>query len=171
VVFSSGNESFGKLESPLTIDPYPSKTFSISGIALSNSLRRATELSDSIDGQLLEDRTPLLVQGLQVSPSASNRFKKTDIAALYAEVYEPLLKEPNPPEVAYEFIITERQSGQEKIHVGDRTPKGKSGDPVIALGLKLPLAQLAAGSYRVQLRAVDSVGNTSKARFADFDVE
>jgi len=171
VVFSSGNESFGKVEAPLEIDPYRGQEFSISGVALSNNVRRAADISTDLDSQLLEDRTPLMVQGVQISPSASNRFKKTDTAAIYAEVYEPLLKNPNPPEVAYEMIVVERKSGQEKIHIGDRTPKGNAGNPVISLGLKLPVASLGPGSYRVQLRAVDSVGNVSKARTVDFEVE
>jgi VWFA-related protein len=171
VVFSSGNVSFGKLETPLLIDPYRGQEMSLSGLALSSDIRRAADTSTGLDSELLEDRTPLVVQGFQVSPSASNHFKKTDTAAIYAEVYEPLLKNPNPPEVAYELIVVERKSGQEKFHIGDRTPKGKAGDPVIPLGLKLPVASLDPGSYRVKLRAVDSVGNSSKTRTADFEVE
>ncbi len=171
VVFSSGDDSFGKLETPLVIDPYQGKEFSISGVALSNSLHRAADISGDLDGQLLEDRTPLLVQGIQISPSATNHFKKTDTAAIYAEVYEPLLKNPNPPEVAYELIVVDLKSGQQKVHIGDRIPKGKVGDPVIALGLKLPVSSLDPGAYRLQLRAVDSVGNESKTRLAEFEVE
>ena len=171
VVFSSGNESFGKLESPLSIDVYGGKEFSISGVALSNNIRRASDVATGLDSQLLEDRTPLLVQGLQISPSASNRFKKTDIAGLYAEVYEPLQKGPNPPAVAFELKVVERKSGQEKLNVRDRIPPGKTGDPVIPLGLQLPLAKLDPGSYRLELRAVDAVGNNSKTRTADFELE
>jgi hypothetical protein len=171
VVFSSGNDSFGKLESPLAIDPYRGQEFSISGVALSNSIRRAADISTDLDSQLLEDRTPLLVQGLQISPSASNHFKKTDVAAIYAEIYEPLLKNPNPPDVGYELTVVDRKSGQQKLHVGDRTPKGNAGNQVIPLGLKLPVASLDPGSYRLDLRAVDSVGNSSKTRSADFEVE
>ncbi len=145
VVFSSGNDSFGKLEMPLLIDPYRGQEFSISGVALSNNLRRAADIRRIWTANCCEDRTPLVVQGLQISPSASNHFKKTDTAAIYAEVYEPLLKNPNPPDVAYELIVVERKSGQEKLHIGDRTPKGKAGDPVIPLGLKLPVATLGPG--------------------------
>ena len=47
----------------------------------------------------------------------------------------------------------------------------KAGSPVIALGLKLPLETLDPGSYRVALQAVDSAGNKSKARSAEFVVE
>ena len=171
VVFSSGNESFGKLEAPLAIDPYADKQFSISAVALSNSVRRTTDISTDLDSQLLEDRTPLLVQGLQISPSASNHFKKTDTAAIYAEVYEPLLKGENVPDVGYELVIVERQSGTEKFHVGGRVPKGSNGNPVIPVGLKLPVAMLDPGAYRLDLRAVDSVGNASKTRSTDFEVE
>jgi hypothetical protein len=171
VVFSSGNESFGKLEAMLAIDSYRSQEFSISGVALSNSIRRAADISTDLDGELLEDRTPLLVQGLQISPSASNHFKKTDVAAIYAEIYEPLLRNSNPPEVAYELIIVDRKSGQQKLHLGDRTPKGNAGNQVIPLGLKLPVASLDPGSYRLDLRAVDSAGNSSKTRSTDFEVE
>jgi VWFA-related protein len=171
VVFSSGNESFGKLEMPLSIDPYQGKEFSISGMALSNDIRRVADVSADLGSEMLEDRTPLLAQGAQILPSASNHFKKTDNAAVYAEVYEPLLKAPNPPDVAYEIIVVERKTRQEKYHVGNRTPAGKAGDPVIPLGLRLPVASLGPGSYNVVLRAVDSAGNYSKSRSADFDVE
>ncbi len=171
VVFSSGNESFGKVEMPLLIDPYRGQEFSISGLALSNNFRRAADPSTNLDSQLLEDRTPLVVQGVQISPSASNHFQKTDTAGLYAEVYEPLLKTPNPPDVAYELIVVERKSGKEKLHVGDRIPKGAPGNPVIPLGLQLPVATLGPGSYRLQLRAVDSKDNFTKTRTADFEIE
>jgi VWFA-related protein len=171
IAFSSGNESFGKLETPLVIDPYGSLDFSISAVALSNNVRRAADLSTDLDSQLLEDRTPLLVQGMQISPSASNHFKKTDLAAIYVEVYEPLLKNANPPAVGYELIIVEKKSGQQKVHLGDRTPKGNPGNPVIPLALKLPIASLAPGSYRLDFRALDSIGNSSKTRSADFEVE
>jgi hypothetical protein len=171
VVFSSGNASFGKLETPLLIDAYQGNEFSMSGIALSNSIHRAADSATALDGQLLEDRTPLLVKGLQISPSASNHFKKSDVAALYAEVYDPLLKKDNPPDVAFEMTVVERKSGLVKVHVGERTPKGNAGNPVIALGLKLPVATLDPGSYRVDLRAIDSAGQSTKTRSADFEVE
>jgi hypothetical protein len=171
VVFSSGNESFGKLEAPLSIDPYLGKEFSISGVALSNHLRRAADIATDLDSELLEDRTPLLADGFQISPSASNHFKKTDTAAIYAEVYAPLLKNPNPPKVGFELIILERASGQEKIHFGSQIPQAKAGNALISLGLKLPVGTLGPGSYLLKLRAVDSAGNSSKTRLVDFDVE
>ncbi len=171
VVFSSGNESFGKIEAPLSIDGYGEKEFSMSGLALSNSIHRTSDVTTGLDSQLLEDRTPLVVQGMEVSPSATNQFKKTETAALYAEVYEPLLKGPTPPKVAFEIKVVERKTGQEKFSQRQRIELGNTGDPVIPLGLQLPLVKLDPGLYRVELRAEDSAGNATKTRTADFDVE
>jgi len=54
---------------------------------------------------LLEDRTPLVVKGMQIVPSGSNHFKHTDTVVLYAEIYEPLLTSENPPVVATAYRI------------------------------------------------------------------
>jgi hypothetical protein len=67
--------------------------------------------------------------------------------------------------------VVERKSGQVKLHVGERTSKENAGNPMIALGLKLPVATLDPGSYRVDLRAVDSTGQSTKTRSAEFEVE
>jgi hypothetical protein len=170
VVFSSGNESFGKLQQALVIDPYDGKQFSMSGVALSNQMQRVSDLSAGLDSELLADHTPLVVQGVQIVPSASNRFKKTDNAAVYAEIYAPLLAGPNPPQVAVELMVMDRKTGEKKVDIASR-PANQAGSSMVPLGLKLPVASLAPGFYRVELRALDSVGNSAKPRMADFEVE
>jgi len=170
VVFSSGNESFGKLQLPLIIDPYDGKQLSMSGVALSNEMQRVADLSTGLDSELLADRKPLVVQGVQVVPSASNRFKKTDNAAVYAEIYAPLLAGPNPPQIGIELTVVDRKTGEKKSDVAARAPT-QPGSSIVAVGLKLPVAALAPGGYRVELRALDSVGNAAKPRTADFEVE
>jgi VWFA-related protein len=170
VVFSSGNESFGKLQLPLIIDPYDGKQLSMSGVALSNEMQRVADLSTGLDSELLADRKPLVVQGVQVVPSASNRFKKTDNAAVYAEIYAPLLAGPNPPQIGIELTVVDRKTGEKKSDVAARAPT-QPGSSVVPVGLKLPVSGLAPGGYRVELRALDSVGNAAKPRTADFEVE
>jgi VWFA-related protein len=170
VVFSSGNESFGKLQLPLVIDSYDGKQFSMSGVALSNQMQRVADLSTGLDSELLGDRTPLVVQGVQVVPSASNRFKKTDNVGVYAEIYAPLLTGPKPPQVGVELIVTDRKTGEKKVDVASRAAT-QAGSAVAPVGLKVPVATLAAGSYRVELRALDSAGNSVKPRTADFELE
>ena len=77
VAFSSGGQNFGKLEMPLLIDSYDAKQFSLSAVALSKELRPVVQTGASLDAALLEDRTPLVAQGMQFVPSGSNRFKTT----------------------------------------------------------------------------------------------
>jgi hypothetical protein len=47
----------------------------------------------------------------------------------------------------------------------------RAGNAVIPIGLKLPINSLVAGGYRAEVKAVDSTGNSSVARVADFDIE
>ena len=45
------------------------------------------------------------------------------------------------------------------------------GSPLIPIALRLPVATLAPGSYQVELKAMDSAGNSTNVRSADFEVE
>jgi hypothetical protein len=42
---------------------------------------------------------------------------------------------------------------------------------VIPLGINLPVAKLAPGAYRLEVKALDSAGNSSPVRAADFEIE
>jgi len=70
-------------------------------VALTNSAQRVNDIPTGLDSVLLEDRTPLVVKGLQIVPSGSNRFKHTDNVILYTEIYEPLLTSATAPVVAW----------------------------------------------------------------------
>lgn len=170
VVFSSGNESFGKLEKQIAIDAYNGKQFMLSGLVLSDQIQRVAEGEDAA---LLGDKTPLVAHGIQITPSASNCFKQTESAAIYAEVYEPLLTEPSPPHVGIKVTVVDRKSGAKKLEipVPNTDSSIEKGSSVIRLGLQLPMSSLTPGSYQLQLRAADSSGHSAPPRSADFEVE
>jgi hypothetical protein len=173
VVFSAGGEGFGKVETPLTIDPYDGKQFGLSAVALSKDVHRLADVNTGLDAELLEGKTPLVAQGMQITPAGTSRFKKNDTSAVYAEVYEPLLVGPNPPIVAVQLRVLDRKTGEQKqdsglINVGAAIRKDNA---MIPVGLKLAVDTLTAGSYRAELKAVDSLGHNSPVRSADFDVE
>ena len=172
VAFSSGGEGVGKIELPLNIDPYDGKGMSLSAMALSKEIRRISDLATGLDAALMEDRTLLITQGLEIVPAAVYHFKKTDPAAIYAEVYEPLLAGSEHPQVGFEMKVVDK-AGVEKFDTGmqNAEPYMKTGSPVIALGIKLPVATLEPGSYHVALQAIDSAGNKTPARSAEFEVE
>jgi VWFA-related protein len=172
VVLSAGGDSFGKFESPLTIDPYDGKHFHLGGIALANSVQRVTDMPTGLDSVLLEDRTPLVVKGMQIVPSGTNRFKHTDNVAVYTEIYEPQLASQTPPVVGMGYTIFERASNKKLFSTGAQRADDfiQKGNPVIPIGLKLKVDDLKPGSYRLLVQAVDSVNNHAPDRFVDFDI-
>jgi VWFA-related protein len=169
--FSSG-ASFGKLDMPLTVEPYDSKQFGLSGLALSKDLHRAADAGSDLDAVLLEGHTPLIAQGFEFAPAAVYRFKTTDHAALYAEIYEPHAVDKTPPVVGIQLRVLDRKTQEAKQDSGMMAVNQqiRAGNPVIPLGMKLPLDKLTPGAYRVEVTAKDALNN-SKTRTADFDVE
>ena len=171
VVFSPGGDHFVKLETPLEIEPYDGNQFMLSGLALSKEIRSASELGTMQDEELLEGRTPLLFQDLRIVPSGSARFRQTDTAAIYAEVYEPLLTEGESPTVEVRTRVVDRKTGEVKSTGASRlNTTGRAASSALPIGLRLKLDGLAPGPYRVDVEAVDSAGKTM-LRSADFQVE
>jgi len=171
LVFSMGGK-FGKLEAPLVVDPWDGKQFSLSGVAFSTSVHRVGQ-SEGLDAAMLQGRTPLVAEGMEITPSSTNRLKKTDQGVLYVEVYEPLLADANPPQVGLSLRVLDRKTGKvaEDRGLFSIAAAIRAGSPVIPVGLKLPTASLAPGSYRAELKAVDSTGHQTLLRTADFDLE
>jgi VWFA-related protein len=175
VVFSSGGESFGKLEKPLAVDAYDGTAFKLSALAFSTSVRAAASLGAELDAALIEDRAPLVTQGVQLIPAGSNRFKTTDKAAIYLEVYEPLLAAAEPPKdlaIALQLQVLDAKTGEQKVDSGMfRIPvPQKGGSPAIPTGAQVPVTSLTPGSYRLVLTAQDTAGHKSQ-RWADFDIQ
>ena len=174
VVFSAGGQNFGKVEAPLVIDPWDTKEFGLSGIALSNQIYQMSETTSGLDAALLEDRVPLVTRGLHIIPSGDNRFKNTERALAYVEIYEPPpVAGGNPPAVEVRLQFVDRKTGETKVDSGpvDVSSQQVAGSSMIPLGLRLPLEKLTPGSYRVELTATDSAGNSSEPRQVDFEVE
>jgi hypothetical protein len=172
VVVSSSGDAFGKYESPLQIDAYDGKEFSLGGVALTNSMQRLSDIPTGLDSVLLEDRTPLVVKGMQMNPSASNRFKKTDNVAVYTEVHEPLLTSTNPPQVMAGYAIVDRATRKPVFSTG-AIPLDEfiqKGSPMVPVGLNIKVKDMAPGGYQLVMMAVDGAGHHAKNRTVDFDV-
>jgi hypothetical protein len=173
VVFSAGGESFGKLETPLKVDSYDGKHFDLSSLALSREIHPVSQLAEGMDADLIAGFVPLVSAGVQIVPAADYHFKKTEPAFVYLEVYEPLLTGSNPPKVGIEMKILDRKTGAAPVSqafmTNDRVVQ--PGNPVIPLGLKVPVDKLDPGSYRLELHALDSAGNSSIVRASEFEVD
>jgi len=174
VVLSAGSDTYGKSSWPLDIDNYDGKQLALGGIALTNNAQRVDQLAanSDLDSVLLEDRTPLVVKGMQIVPLPVNHFKKTDKVVVYSEVYDTLLSGEKPPRVAIGYKIQERATNKEVFFTGTMPADDflQKGSPVVPLGLLLMVKDLAPGSYRLVLMAADSAGRQAPARTAEFDV-
>ena len=170
VVFNSGQTSFGKLQMPLVVDNYDAKQLSMSTVAMSTEVHPLNEMAANLDAALLENRKPLVAQGMQIVPTASDRFKKTDPAVFYIEIYDPLLTGANPPKVGLQMRVLDRKTGAQAFEMHGLLPNDV-GNPVVSLGMKLPLDKLTPGSYKLELTAMDTAGHSTSARTADFEVE
>ena len=108
-------------------------------------------------------------------PFGSNRFEKTDPAGFYFEIYEPLLATAAPqnrPEVGVEIRILDRQTSQPKTDTGvvklnTSLPTQAECFPSVST---MPLTQVEPGSYLLEMKALDSAGNSVR-RVTPFDVE
>ncbi len=179
LVLSPGGQNFAKYEAPLVIDPYDGKQFGLSAVALSDKITPVSQLSTSLDAALLEEKTPLVVRGrsngqstdFQLNPSPTNRFGRDERVALYVEVYEPtMLGKGNETRVGVTYSVVDRKTNQQvyrspTILVNDFA---QPGNPVIPIGMTLPLDKLQAGDYRLEVTARDSAGNASPMRATDF---
>ena len=171
VVLSTGKESFARMESPLVIDAYDGKMIAISEIALSNEVRPAPKNADLLASGMAEDHTPLVSHGLEFVPCGTNHLKKSGPGAFYFEIYDPLLLAANPPQVEMQLQIIDSKTGTPKVAAKGAIPEIKAGNPVVPLGMKIPLDSLPPGAYRLELRAMDSAGNATPLRTLAFQVD
>jgi VWFA-related protein len=173
VVLTGGGQNFGRLETPLVIDPYDGKSFTISAITLSDHVEPASGLGGALEADLLSDRTPLVFKDMEVIPSGSNRFRRTETVALYAQIYDPDLESQNPRSVRLGYAIVDLKTGQGVIGGRDidLTPFINKGNPVLPIGLHLPIDHLEPGSYRLDIQASNDLGQQTKVRSVTFDAE
>jgi VWFA-related protein len=173
VVLSGGGQKFGKYETVLVIEPYDGKTFSLSSVAMSNQMRRVSDTESDLEADLLADRMPMIVQGIELTPSGSNHFKKTDHVVLYAQVYDPRLADPNPPTIGCQYAVIDQKTGKQVMATGGVPLANfvQKGNPVIPLALKVPVDAFPPGEYRLEMVAGEAGGVMSKVRTVTFTAE
>jgi len=171
VVLSSGGDNFAKFETPLKIDAYDGKKFTLGGVVLSKTIQPVDQIPTDVDATLLEDRTPMIVKGMQITPAASYAFKQSDKVVIYSQVYEPLLKSDTPPRVVAGYSILD--SSNKQIFFSGPIPLEEyiqKGNAVVPFGLIVQVKDLPPGSYRLVLQAADGAHNQAPNREARFTV-
>ena len=170
VVLSSGGEGFAKMEQPLTIDGYDGNRFTLGGVVLSSNLQRVDQIPTEVDAILLEDRKPLIVKGMQITPSGSYQFKKGENVVLYSELYEPGLKANPTMKVVSGYRVFDKTTNKEMYFTGGIALDNfvEKGNPVVPFALKVETKDLAPGNYKLVLMAVDEKNNQAPIRPVEF---
>jgi len=174
IVFSSGGDAFGKIEQPLKIDAYDGKTFALSALALSRKFVKASDPNSTVEAALLEDRTPLVFEGLQIIPSADNSFKNTEKVGVYFEIYEPRLVNMDPAkpvQLALQVRVLDAKTDAQKSDSGLFRIKvpDKPSSPAVPFGGSVPVSGLAPGAYRLEITAMNDL-NKVPMRVMDFQI-
>jgi VWFA-related protein len=173
VVLGAGGQKFGKYEKTLHIEPFDGKHFHMSGVALSSRMQPVSELAANLDAALLEERTPLVVKGVELVPSPNSRFKRDAKLGFYVEVYEPLLLTNDQVRVGIIFDVIDPKTNQ-RVFTSNTVPLNayiEAGNPVIPVGAYVPVDKLQAGQYRLDVKALDGAGNTSPMHSVEFNLE
>lgn len=173
VVLSAGGEKFGKAEAPLTVGPFDGKQFDMSGLALCTQVHPISEVAAQLNADLLEERTPLVVKGMEMVPAADHRFSSGEKVGLYVEVYEPTPLRESWQRVGVTLNLIDRRTNQQ-VYTTDTILINKfvvPGSPVIPVGLQVPLDKLPPGDYRLDAQARDSIGHASPVHSANFTLQ
>ena len=159
-MFSAGGKHFGKFETPIQIVPYLGETITLGGVVLSTNFEQLDQGSNPLDAMLAEDRTPLIANGVQITPAAKYQFKTSDNVELYSKLYEPLLKTENPPKSGAGYLVFDKATDKKVSATGvillEFTRKGNS---VVPFTLKLRVQDLPPGADRLVLLGVDSANS------------
>jgi VWFA-related protein len=173
VAFTSDDKHYGKSESPLVIDRHPLQDFGMSALVLSKEFHRVAELDSGLDALLVQDQVPLIVDGYQIVPTGSNRYANSQRMFLFAEIYEPLLAnldaDAKPAAVAFQFMVTNKKTGEKVASSDLKRLATKAQSPVVPFVTEIPISKLAAGSYQVEVKTLDSAGR-SFVRNAEFEM-
>ncbi len=172
LVFSSSPTQLGRLETPISIEPWEPTKFSLSGLALSHSVHPAKEMAGGLDAELLENRVPLIVNGVQITPTGSNVLNRTQKGYIYAEVYEPGMavpdvKDKDVPAVGIRMELLDAKGAVKKDFGLTRlVVPPVTGNPTIPTGLVINAQDVEPGAYKLRVTAVDATGHES-VRIAD----
>lgn len=168
---------FGRAEVPLTVDSYSGRILSISAVSLCKQISdvsaNARRLSGAWTAKLTGDYVPLVSNETEFKPTSNTRFKARQNLYVYFEIYEPVRE--GTPQLAVEFQIriVDLKTGELRTDPQpiSAMPYSKTDSSIIPVGRGINISKLPKGSYRLDVRATDSTGQSTDWRSVNFTVE
>ncbi|MGO9227898.1 MAG: VWA domain-containing protein [Bryobacteraceae bacterium] len=170
LIFRTGKDRFGVVEAPLAVDPFQSGKLGMSDIALSHDVQPITQDTAQMDLRMGEK--PLIFNHKRITVAGSDLLPRTGIGEAYFEVYMPAPKGAEPVSLTMRLRLFNVPGNQQVDDSGDidLSALAVAGGRTIPVGLKLPVATIAAGSYRAEITVKDTAGGEA-VRSVQFRVE
>lgn len=175
-------KKFGRTEAALVVEAYGGKGLVLSTVALCKQVQDAFTYFSQGQPKLpispvkpRRSYVPLVSNNIEFKPTSDTRFKKGAILYTYFQVYEPSL-DGQPPEavqIQIQMRVVNVKTGEllSSSEAISAAPYVKPGNPLISIGRGIDISKLPKGSYRLEVRATDSAGQSSPWRMASFTVE
>jgi VWFA-related protein len=170
LIFRTAKDRFGVVETPLAVEPFDAEQLSLSAIALSHDVQPVSQ--EAVQEETEQGKKPLIFRGNRIAVSGSDVLSKTGVAEAYFEIYSPPAAGAEPLQLTMHLRLLDAQSEEQKWDSGDvdLSALAKSGNPVIPVALRLPVANLPPGTYHAELTVKDSAEGEA-ARSVEFRVE
>lgn len=173
-VIISDESKFGRVEMPLTIEPYDGQELALSSVTLCKRLRdAAVAAKEDAAANFTPQHVPLVSKGIQFIPAGDTSFSKGDPLFAYFELYEPSLAQHPGTTATVDIRVLNASTGQVKEEFApvNAAPYEQPGSTVLRVARTIPFSQLAKGAYVLQVRASDSPGGSTTWRSAKFRIE
>ncbi len=154
----------GTVEDNLEIPPYKSGEFTLSSLVLSSEIRPMASLISSLESQLLDDKNPLMFNGLKVYQRVDKRFERNQPMAIFFTIYNPTINDKTKsPTIQFSYSIMTKDKIVYQLPLSQLTDVPQLHDGGLPLGMWVPLKDLGPGDYTLQVMVRD--GNTNRTKY------
>jgi VWFA-related protein len=139
----------GSAEQSLVVPPMPQAGMTASSLLVAEQFTRLPDLIQNLQAKMLDDADPMVISGLQITPSVENRLPvKAPVRAIF-KVYNLSGSPEQRKFVANIHLMGEKGETQAYPSVPLDQTVFQTGKTEAIIGLNLPFEQAPAGKYKL----------------------
>jgi hypothetical protein len=171
IVVSGENGNVGAAERVFAVPSLPSSALSMSSVVITQQMVQMPALIQSVQDRLLEETSPLRYRGAEIAFPVDLEFERQSSIVVFFRLYNLESIEQARGLTASIQLINDYDQG------GSFPPRSladvayPAGEHEAAVGLSLPLSELAPGNYRLRVETTDPAGKVAVASEARLKVK
>ncbi len=149
----------GTAEQSLVVPPISPAGPSSSSLVVTQQMTQLPDLIRNLQTRLLDESDPLIYKGLQILPQVENTVNRENPVAVFYKLYNLTSNEQERKLTAVVQLVDEKGKSDPmpSFPIDDLVfPTGRN---EVAIGLNLPVKDLAPGKYRVIIETTDTTKN------------